>query len=128
MVYDYFPYMIQPIYSIQAKMDVKLIEPPTTWLQRFPPCPGDLPPEPPRRAQRHHLGARPLVRTSISPEAGQRPLFPDRDAIETVTANNPTSPPQSLILMVVLWCACVMKYLTNPRSTKGAGHEYRLQI
>ena len=26
MVYDYFPYMILPIYSIMAKMDVKLIE------------------------------------------------------------------------------------------------------
>ena len=26
MVYDYFPYMILPIYSVMAKMDVKLIE------------------------------------------------------------------------------------------------------
>ena len=26
MVYDYFPYMILPIYSIMAKMDIKLIE------------------------------------------------------------------------------------------------------
>ena len=26
MVYDYFPYMVLPIYSIMAKMDVKLIE------------------------------------------------------------------------------------------------------
>ena len=26
MVYDYFPYMIMPIYSVMAKMDVKLIE------------------------------------------------------------------------------------------------------
>ena len=26
MVYDYFPYMILPIYSIMAKMDVKLLE------------------------------------------------------------------------------------------------------
>ena len=26
MVYDYFPYMIMPIYSIMAKMDVKLLE------------------------------------------------------------------------------------------------------
>ncbi len=26
MVYDYFPYMIIPIYSVMAKMDVKLIE------------------------------------------------------------------------------------------------------
>ena len=26
MVYDYFPYMILPIYSVMAKMDVKLVE------------------------------------------------------------------------------------------------------
>ena len=26
MVYDYFPYMILPIYSIMAKMDTRLIE------------------------------------------------------------------------------------------------------
>ena len=26
MVYDYFPYMVLPLYSIMAKMDVKLIE------------------------------------------------------------------------------------------------------
>ena len=26
MVYDYFPYMILPIYSVMAKMDIKLIE------------------------------------------------------------------------------------------------------
>ena len=26
MVYDYFPYMVLPIYSIMAKMDVKLLE------------------------------------------------------------------------------------------------------
>lgn len=26
MVYDYFPYMILPIYSVMAKMDVRLIE------------------------------------------------------------------------------------------------------
>ena len=26
MVYDYFPYMILPIYSVMAKMDVKLLE------------------------------------------------------------------------------------------------------
>ena len=26
MVYDYFPYMVLPIYSIMAKMDIRLIE------------------------------------------------------------------------------------------------------
>ena len=26
MVYDYFPYMIMPIYSVMAKMDVRLVE------------------------------------------------------------------------------------------------------
>ena len=71
MVYDYFPYMIIPIYSVMAKMDVKLIE-----AARDLGCNGAgvL-----RRHLRHHDGADPVYQHILHfPEARQRQVLSDR--------------------------------------------------
>jgi len=69
MVYDYFPYMILPIYSVMAKMDIKLLEA----------AARDLAAEPARRHLRHQHGADPLdLHLLYLAKARQRQVLPHR--------------------------------------------------
>jgi spermidine/putrescine transport system permease protein len=126
MVYDYFPYMILPIYSILAKMDVKLIEAAYdlgcngfSTLRRviFPlSLPGVL--------SGITMVLIPSVSTFyISQKLGNGRFFLIGDAIEgQFTANNlHFAAAMAFILMVVLLvCMALMKYLTN-RQVNGKG-------
>ena len=79
MVYDYFPYMVLPIYSILAKLDGKLLEAARdlgcnsfSVLKRVV-----LPPEPAGHHLRHHDGAHPVDQHLLYlPKAGQRQILP----------------------------------------------------
>jgi len=126
MVYDYFPYMILPIYSIMAKMDVRLIEAAhdlgcngLSTLRRviFPlSLPGVL--------SGITMVLIPSVSTFyISQKLGNGRFFLIGDAIEgQFTANNlHFAAAMAFILMVVLLiCMALMKYLTN-RQVNGKG-------
>ncbi len=119
MVYDYLPYMVLPIYSILAKLDVKLIEAARdlgcngfSVLRRviFPlSLPGVL--------SGITMVLIPSVSTFyISQKLGNGKFFLIGDAIEgQYVANNlHFAAAMAFILMVVLLvCMAVMKYLTN---------------
>jgi len=127
MVYDYLPYMILPIYSIMAKMDVKLIEAAYdlgcngfSVLRRviFPlSLPGVL--------SGITMVLIPSVSTFyISQKLGNGKFFLIGDAIEgQYVANNlHFAAAMAFILMVVLLiCMALMKYLTNRQVNGGAG-------
>lgn len=81
MVYDYFPYMILPIYSVMAKMDTRLIRgrarPRLQQSRRA--APGHLPAEPAGRRVRHYDGAHPVDQHLLYlAEARQRQVLPHR--------------------------------------------------
>lgn len=119
MVYDYFPYMVLPIYSIMAKMDVKLIEAArdlgcngVSVLRRviFPlSMPGVL--------SGITMVLIPSISTFyISQKLGNGKFFLIGDAIEgQYVANNlHFAAAMAFILMVVLLvCMAIMKKLTN---------------
>ena len=119
MVYDYFPYMVLPIYSIMAKLDVKLIEAAHdlgcngfSVLRRviFPlSMPGVL--------SGITMVLIPSISTFyISQKLGNGKFFLIGDAIEgQYVANNlHFAAAMAFILMVVLLaCMAIMKRLTN---------------
>lgn len=119
MVYDYFPYMVLPIYSVMAKMDVKLIEAArdlgcnsAAVLRRviFPlSIPGVL--------SGITMVLIPSISTFyISQKLGNGKFFLIGDAIEgQYVANNlHFAAAMAFILMVVLLvCMAIMKKLTN---------------
>ena len=125
MVYDYFPYMILPIYSVMAKMDVKLIEAAYDLgcnsagvLRRviFPlSLPGVL--------SGITMVLIPSVSTFyISQKLGNGRFFLIGDAIEgQYTANNlHFAAAMAFILMVILLVVmALMKYLTNRQVSGG---------
>ena len=126
MVYDYLPYMVLPIYSIMAKMDVRLIEAAhdlgcngASTLRRviWPlSLPGVL--------SGITMVLIPSVSTFyISQKLGNGKFFLIGDAIEgQYVANNlHFAAAMAFILMVVLLvCMALMKYLTN-RQAGGGG-------
>ena len=126
MVYDYLPYMVLPIYSILAKLDVKLIEAAYdlgcnsfSVLRRviFPlSLPGVL--------SGITMVLIPSVSTFyISQKLGNGKFFLIGDAIEgQYVANNlHFAAAMAFILMVVLLvCMALMKYLTNRQVNGGA--------
>lgn len=125
MVYDYFPYMILPIYSIMAKMDVRLLEAARDlgcngWnvLRRviFPlSLPGVL--------SGITMVLIPSISTFyISQKLGSGKFFLIGDAIEgQYVANNlHFAAAMALILMVILLvCMALMKYLTGRKAYGG---------
>ncbi|MBR1659682.1 MAG: ABC transporter permease [Oscillospiraceae bacterium] len=127
MVYDYFPYMILPIYSIMAKMDLKLIEAARdlgcngfSVLRRviFPlSLPGVL--------SGITMVLIPSISTFyISQKLGNGRFFLIGDAIEGQYAANNLhfAAAMAFILMVVLLvCMALMKELTARHSGGGAG-------
>ena len=126
MVYDYLPYMVLPIYSILAKLDVKLIEAARdlgcngfSVLRRvvFPlSLPGVL--------SGITMVLIPSVSTFyISQKLGNGKFFLIGDAIEgQYVANNlHFAAAMAFILMVVLLvCMALMKYLTDRQVNGGA--------
>ena len=126
MVYDYFPYMVLPIYSIMAKMDIKLLEAARdlgcnsfSVLRRviFPlSMPGVL--------SGITMVLIPSISTFyISQKLGTGKFFLIGDAIEgQYVANNlHFAAAMAFILMVVLLvCMAVMKRLTN-KAVYGGG-------
>ena len=126
MVYDYFPYMVLPIYSVMAKMDVKLIEAArdlgcnsASVLRRviFPlSLPGVL--------SGITMVLIPSISTFyISQKLGNGKFFLIGDAIEgQYVANNlHFAAAMAFILMVVLLvCMAVMKRLTNKAVNGGS--------
>ena len=126
MVYDYFPYMVLPIYSIMAKMDIKLLEAARdlgcnsfSVLRRviFPlSMPGVL--------SGITMVLIPSISTFyISQKLGNGKFFLIGDAIEgQYVANNlHFAAAMAFILMVVLLvCMAVMKQLTN-KAVYGGG-------
>ena len=126
MVYDYFPYMVLPIYSIMAKMDVKLIEAArdlgcnsASVLRRviFPlSLPGVL--------SGITMVLIPSISTFyISQKLGNGKFFLIGDAIEgQYVANNlHFAAAMAFILMVVLLvCMAIMKRLTNKAVNGGS--------
>ena len=126
MVYDYFPYMVLPIYSIMAKMDIKLLEAARdlgcnsfSVLRRviFPlSMPGVL--------SGITMVLIPSISTFyISQKLGNGKFFLIGDAIEgQYVANNlHFAAAMAFILMVVLLvCMAIMKRLTN-KAVYGGG-------
>ena len=126
MVYDYLPYMVLPIYSVLAKLDVRLIEAARdlgcngfSVLRRviFPlSLPGVL--------SGITMVLIPSVSTFyISQKLGNGKFFLIGDAIEgQYVANNlHFAAAMAFILMVVLLvCMALMKYLTNRQVNGGA--------
>ena len=126
MVYDYFPYMVLPIYSIMAKMDIKLLEAARdlgcssfSVLRRviFPlSMPGVL--------SGITMVLIPSISTFyISQKLGNGKFFLIGDAIEgQYVANNlHFAAAMAFILMVVLLvCMAIMKKLTN-KAVYGGG-------
>ena len=126
MVYDYLPYMVLPIYSILAKLDVKLIE-----AARDLGCNGlsvlrrvILPLSLPGVLSGITMVLIPSVSTFyISQKLGNGKFFLIGDAIEgQYVANNlHFAAAMAFILMVVLLvCMALMKYLTNRQVNGGA--------
>ena len=126
MVYDYFPYMILPIYSIMAKMDVKLIE-----AARDLGCNGFavlrrviFPLSLPGVLSGITMVLIPSISTFyISQKLGNGRFFLIGDAIEgQFTANNlHFAAAMAFILMVILLvCMALMKKLTD-RQVNGGG-------
>ena len=126
MVYDYFPYMILPIYSIMAKMDVKLLE-----AARDLGCSGlsvlkrvIWPLSLPGVISGVTMVLIPSISTFyISQKLGNGKFFLIGDAIEgQYVANNlHFAAAMAFILMVVLLVSmAVMKYLVNKKSYGGA--------
>lgn len=127
MVYDYFPYMILPLYSIMTKMDVKLLEAARDLgcnsfgvLRRviFPlSLPGVL--------SGITMVLIPSISTFyISQKLGNGRFFLIGDAIEgQYVANNlHFAAAMAFILMIILLvCMYIMKYLTN-RQVYGGGN------
>ena len=126
MVYDYLPYMVLPIYSILAKLDVKLIEAAYdlgcngfSVLRRV-----ILPLSLPGVLSGITMVLIPSVSTFyISQKLGNGKFFLIGDAIEgQYVANNlHFAAAMAFILMVVLLvCMALMKYLTNRQVNGGA--------
>jgi spermidine/putrescine transport system permease protein len=126
MVYDYFPYMILPIYSIMAKMDIRLIEAAhdlgcngVSTLRRV-----ILPLSLPGVLSGITMVLIPSVSTFyISQKLGNGKFFLIGDAIEgQFVANNlHFAAAMAFILMVALLiCMAAMKWLTN-RQVNGGG-------
>ncbi len=126
MVYDYFPYMILPIYSIMAKMDVKLLE-----AARDLGCSGlsvlkrvIWPLSLPGVISGVTMVLIPSISTFyISQKLGNGKFFLIGDAIEgQYVANNlHFAAAMAFILMVVLLVSmAVMKYLVNKKTYGGA--------
>ena len=126
MVYDYLPYMVLPIYSILAKLDVKLIEAAhdlgcngVSVLRRV-----ILPLSLPGVLSGITMVLIPSVSTFyISQKLGNGKFFLIGDAIEgQYVANNlHFAASMAFILMVVLLvCMALMKYLTNRQVNGGA--------
>ena len=127
MVYDYFPYMILPIYSIMAKMDLKLIEAARdlgcngfSVLRR-----GIFPLSLPGVLSGITMVLIPSISTFyISQKLGNGRFFLIGDAIEGQYAANNLhfAAAMAFILMVVLLvCMALMKELTARHSGGGAG-------
>ena len=126
MVYDYLPYMVLPIYSIMAKMDVKLIE-----AARDLGCNGPsvlrrviFPLSLPGVLSGITMVLIPSVSTFyISQKLGNGKFFLIGDAIEgQYVANNlHFAAAMAFILMVVLLvCMAIMKELTNKAVNGGS--------
>ncbi len=126
MVYDYLPYMVLPIYSILAKLDVRLIE-----AARDLGCSGFsvlrrviFPLSLPGVLSGITMVLIPSVSTFyISQKLGNGKFFLIGDAIEgQYVANNlHFAAAMAFILMVVLLvCMALMKYLTNRQVNGGA--------
>jgi len=126
MVYDYFPYMILPIYSIMAKMDVKLLE-----AARDLGCSGVSvlkrviwPLSLPGVISGVTMVLIPSISTFyISQKLGNGKFFLIGDAIEgQYVANNlHFAAAMAFILMVILLVGmAVMKYLVNKKTYGGA--------
>ena len=126
MVYDYFPYMILPIYSIMAKMDVKLLE-----AARDLGCSGlsvlkrvIWPLSLPGVISGVTMVLIPSISTFyISQKLGNGKFFLIGDAIEgQYVANNlHFAAAMAFILMVILLVGmAVMKYLVNKKTYGGA--------
>ena len=126
MVYDYLPYMVLPIYSILAKLDVRLIE-----AARDLGCNGVSvlrrviwPLSLPGVLSGITMVLIPSVSTFyISQKLGSGKFFLIGDAIEgQYVANNlHFAAAMAFILMVVLLvCMALMKYLTNRQVNGGA--------
>ena len=127
MVYDYLPYMVLPIYSILAKMDVRLIE-----AARDLGCNGFSvlrrvvwPLSLPGVLSGITMVLIPSVSTFyISQKLGNSKFFLIGDAIEgQFVANNlHFAAAMAFILMVALLiCMAVMKWLTNRHAGVGGG-------
>ena len=124
MVYDYFPYMVLPLYSIMAKMDVKLIEAArdlgcnSLGVLRRVIWPLSLP----GVINGVTMVLIPSISTFyISQKLGDGKFFLIGDAIESqyVANNLHFAAAMAFILMVVLLaCMGVMQVLTN-RHTEG---------
>ncbi len=126
MVYDYLPYMVLPIYSVLAKLDVRLIE-----AARDLGCNGFsvlrrviFPLSLPGVISGVTMVLIPSVSTFyISQKLGNGKFFLIGDAIEgQFVANNlHFAAAMAFILMVVLLvCMALMKYLTNRQVNGGA--------
>ena len=127
MVYDYLPYMVLPIYSVLAKLDIRLIE-----AARDLGCNGVsvlrrviLPLSLPGVLSGITMVLIPSVSTFyISQKLGNGKFFLIGDAIEgQYVANNlHFAAAMAFILMVALLaCMALMKYLTNRQVNGGAG-------
>ena len=126
MVYDYLPYMVLPIYSVLAKLDIRLIE-----AARDLGCNGFsvlrrvvFPLSLPRVLSGITMVLIPSVSTFyISQKLGNGKFFLIGDAIEgQYVANNlHFAAAMAFILMVVLLvCMALMKYLTDRQVNGGA--------
>ncbi len=122
MVYDYFPYMILPIYSVMAKLDIKLIE-----AARDLGCNGYgvlrrviFPLSLPGVISGINMVLVPSISTFyISQKLGNGKFYLIGDAIEgQYTANNlHFAAAIALILMVILLiCMAVLQHAANKRS------------
>ena len=122
MVYDYFPYMILPIYSVMAKLDVKLLE-----AARDLGCNGYgvlkrviFPLSLPGVISGINMVLVPSISTFyISQKLGNGKFYLIGDAIEgQYTANNlHFAAAIALILMVILLaCMAVLQHAANKRS------------
>ena len=127
MVYDYLPYMVMPIYSVMAKMDVKLLE-----AARDLGCNGPavlrrviFPLSLPGVLSGITMVLIPSISTFyISQKLGNGRFFLIGDAIEgQYVANNlHFAAAMAFILMVILLlCMALIKYITNRQISGGKG-------
>ena len=127
MVYDYLPYMVLPIYSVMAKMDIKLLE-----AARDLGCNGFgvlrrviFPLSLPGVLSGITMVLIPSVSTFyISQKLGSGKFFLIGDAIEGqyVSNNLHFAAAMAFILMVILLvCMALMKAITNRRISGGKG-------